>query len=171
MALLLYYQLTLNFDKLQRHVRTSFKTFKNGLFFRRIYSPAIKNSISLRGQLDDVRTSNFSDIETAIDAPNRKKSTIVRAGGIEPPFRHWQCRVLPLNYARSYIFYTIVLKKTKYAKRGDIKCAGARVCGIILCRALFFKQNTETKKGELQVRAAFLLEKKRAQYKQTTVNG
>src|SRR3989338_6390910 len=55
-----------------------------------------KNSISLYGQLDDVRTRNISEIETVIEANVCKKSTIVRDTRIELvptacPVRNREC--------------------------------------------------------------------------------
>lgn len=33
--------------------------------------------------------------------------SLVRVGGIEPPSRPWQGRIIPLNYTRSVFEYTI----------------------------------------------------------------
>ena len=63
-------------------VRTSSRLPKNRFLFRRFDYSAIKNSTSLYGQYNDVRTRKISEIETTSDAQERQKSTIVRAGGI-----------------------------------------------------------------------------------------
>jgi len=78
-------------------VRTSTKPPKIRFFFRKIYFPTQKNSISLYGQLDDVRTCKISEIEMTIQAREREKSTIVLyysallepilSGTTEPPRR------------------------------------------------------------------------------------
>ncbi|OGF73655.1 hypothetical protein A3J56_00105 [Candidatus Giovannonibacteria bacterium RIFCSPHIGHO2_02_FULL_46_20] len=57
-----------------RLVRTLTKPPNNRFFFRRFYFSAIKISISIYGQLDDVRARKISEIETVIDALKHQKS-------------------------------------------------------------------------------------------------
>src|SRR3989338_558892 len=78
-----------------KSVRTSSKLFKYPFFFRRFYLSAIKNSISLYGQQDHVKTSDISEIETTSNARKRRKSTIVRNARIELASSAWEALILP----------------------------------------------------------------------------
>ncbi len=55
-----------------------------------------------------VRTSCFSEIQTAIDAREHEKSHKVRAARIELASQPWQGRVLPLNHARNNFHCTML---------------------------------------------------------------
>ena len=57
-----------------QEAKEELKLTKNRFFFRRFYFSAIKISISIYGQLDDVRARKISEIETVIDALKHQKS-------------------------------------------------------------------------------------------------